>query len=350
MSFLLMILLLFLLPSSSLSEFSHHCHWTPLISNDVFELKTSIIRPEILAEDDLAGEVDDEYDPMFPNNYEDIKQEEKDMEEKEREEERLLRKLDREKERASRRRHHDSDSDEEREKRKKDRKQLAAVPPPSSLTAPEPADSNPPEVDGTSSQMVYSALEQLSKIKAQKKNTLFSKPFKTSAVASNIMSKYGWKEGQGLGKTEQGISTALQVEKTGFRGGKIVDLAAEQKIIVEAEKKKAQSIAAVMKNPTKVVLLTNMVGPGEVDEDLQPEVIEECSKYGEVKKCLIFEMPPGGPDEEAVRIFVEFSKIDSAIKAVIDLNGRYFGGRIVRGSFFPEARFEKLDLVPDKDS
>ena len=34
----------------------------------------------------------------------------------------------------------------------------------------------------------------------------------------------------------------------------------------------------------------NMVGPGEVDDDLQPEVIEECSKYGEVNKCLIFEV------------------------------------------------------------
>ena len=34
----------------------------------------------------------------------------------------------------------------------------------------------------------------------------------------------------------------------------------------------------------------NMVGPGEVDEDLQPEVQEECGKYGQVSKCLIFEV------------------------------------------------------------
>ena len=32
----------------------------------------------------------------------------------------------------------------------------------------------------------------------------------------------------GLGKTSQGISTALSVEKTSKRGGKIVNLAAEQ--------------------------------------------------------------------------------------------------------------------------
>ena len=33
-----------------------------------------------------------------------------------------------------------------------------------------------------------------------------------------------------------------------------------------------------------------MVGPGEVDEDLQPEVTEECSKYGEVANCLVYEV------------------------------------------------------------
>ena len=303
----------------------------------------------MLVEDDLAGEVADEYDPMFPNNYEDIKKEEKAKEEKDRDEERLLKKMDREK--MQKRRHHDNDSDEEREERRR-RKQLATIPPPSSLTTPSepPAAESSSEAESTSSQMVYSALEQLSKIKAQKKKTIFSKPFKTSAVASNIMSKYGWKEGQGLGKTSQGISTALQVQKTGFRGGKIVDLAAEQKMIAEADKKKTQSLGCVMKNPTKVVLLTNMVGPGEVDDDLQPEVIEETSKYGEVKKCLIYEMPPGGPEEEAVRIYVQFTKVESAIKAVIDLNGRYFGGRIVKGSFFSEERFDNFDLAPLPDS
>ena len=33
-----------------------------------------------------------------------------------------------------------------------------------------------------------------------------------------------------------------------------------------------------------------MVGPGEVDEDLEPETAEECSKYGEVDKCVIYEV------------------------------------------------------------
>lgn len=46
--------------------------------------------------------------------------------------------------------------------------------------------------------------------------------YSTSSVAAKIMAKYGFKEGQGLGKKEQGMSVALQVEKTSKRGGRIV--------------------------------------------------------------------------------------------------------------------------------
>lgn len=69
-----------------------------------------------------------------------------------------------------------------------------------------------------------------------------------------------------------------------------------------------------------------MVGPGEVDDELEPEVKEECNrKYGEVITVHIVEMPNVTP-EETVRIFVEFSGTESAIKALADLNGRFFGG------------------------
>lgn len=48
-----------------------------------------------------------------------------------------------------------------------------------------------------------------------------------------------------------------------------------------------QSITEILKNPTKVVLLRNMVGPGEVDEELEPETKEECGRYGEVVSVII---------------------------------------------------------------
>ena len=57
-----------------------------------------------------------------------------------------------------------------------------------------------------------------------------------------------------------------------------------------------------------------MVGPGEVDDELEPEVREECrEKYGPVVQVMIFQIPRAVP-EEAVRIFVEFQRVEAAIK------------------------------------
>lgn len=42
-----------------------------------------------------------------------------------------------------------------------------------------------------------------------------------------------------------------------------------------------------------MVLLRNMVGPGEVDDDLEDEVGMECSKYGNVQVCSVVHPCPG---------------------------------------------------------
>ncbi|XP_060805947.1 splicing factor 45 [Amyelois transitella] len=182
-----------------------------------------------------------------------------------------------------------------------------------------------------------------------------------SSVAAKIMAKYGFKASQGLGKKEQGMSVALQVEKTSKRGGRIIhekdgNVMQPPAFAVPAppgpdspnsssQAKQEPSITEIMKSPSKVVLLRNMVGPGDVDEELEPEVKDECNtKYGDVIKVLIFELP-NAPADEAVRIFVEFKRIESAIKAVVDLNGRFFGGRQVKAGFYDVEKFNMLKLT-----
>lgn len=87
-----------------------------------------------------------------------------------------------------------------------------------------------------------------------------------------------------------------------------------------------------------------MVGAGDVDDELEGEVKDECNaKYGDVLKVVIFELKMAAPDE-AVRIFVEFKRIESAIKAVVDLNGRFFGGRQVKAGFYALEKFQKHHL------
>lgn len=89
-----------------------------------------------------------------------------------------------------------------------------------------------------------------------------------------------------------------------------------------------------------------MVDPGDIDDDLEGETKEECQKYGEVSQVIIFELPKR-PPEEAVRIFIEFKTLPSAIKALTDLNGRFFGGRRVKASFYNYDKFKQLELADE---
>lgn len=56
--------------------------------------------------------------------------------------------------------------------------------------------------------------------------------------------------------------------------------------------------------PSTVVLLTNMVGPGEVDDMLQTETADECTNYGKVERCLIYEVRARGHDAVVAGIHV----------------------------------------------
>ncbi|CAO3626576.1 unnamed protein product [Cunninghamella echinulata] len=157
-------------------------------------------------------------------------------------------------------------------------------------------------------------------------------------VAWKMMNKYGWQEGQGLGRSEDGIREALQVQARGDGSGVILPQKKPSPPILSSHNNN--------KNSSKVIVLKNMVGVGEVDDTLQQETADECAKYGTVEQCLIYEIPGGQvSNEEAVRIFVKFSNIQSASRAIEDLNGRYFDGRVVSAEFYDQARFDKLDLT-----
>ncbi|EMP38822.1 Splicing factor 45 [Chelonia mydas] len=262
----------------------------------------------------------DEYDPMFPNDYEKVVK-------RQREERQRQRELERQKE------------IEEREKRRKDRHEASGF-----SRRPDPDSDEDEDYERERRKRILHQGERRRRSRRESvSRRLTSVKTRRGTVAHKIMQKYGFREGQGLGKHEQGLSTALSVEKTSKRGGKIIVGDAADK--VDASKKAdSNPLTEILKCPTKVVLLRNMVGAGEVDEDLEGETKEECEKYGKVGKCVIFEIP-GAPDDEAVRIFLEFERVESAIKAVVDLNGRYFGGRVVKACFYNLDKFRVLDLA-----
>ncbi|KAL6264053.1 hypothetical protein P5V15_004133 [Pogonomyrmex californicus] len=295
----------------------------------------------------VGGEFDwnvvNEYDPIWPNEYEKVVKELRDIRDREHDQETEMRKRRRDSTRFEDTQTAGGNStmipperDEERTPTSRGIIGGAAIAPPPSL---QESTELPPPPPRQPSNLGYS----------------------TSSVAAKIMAKYGFKEGQGLGKKEQGMSVALQVEKTSKRGGRIVGereqlmpppppvTASPPQIqqLPQAQQplQEEPSITEIMKCPSKVVLLRNMVGPGEVDDDLEPEVKDECNtKYGDVARVIIHEVIEAAP-EEAVRIFVEFKRIESAIKAVVDLNGRFFGGRQVKAGFYSSEKLDNLQLM-----
>lgn len=169
---------------------------------------------------------------------------------------------------------------------------------------------------------------------------------KEDDFATRMMKKMGWKEGSGLGKEGQGIATPLVLKKTDVATGTIVEGAkreapAQQPASQPAAKQAKAPPAA--RPPTRVLLLNNLVGAGDVDEDLEGETAEEAGKYGKLIKCVVKEIN-GVPDTEAVRIFLEYESIEGSTKALLDMNGRYFAGRVVKARFYDEQRFAAGDL------
>ena len=149
------------------------------------------------------------------------------------------------------------------------------------------------------------------------------------------MQKMGWREGQGLGPTGEGMTTPLSVRR----------LAGGSGVIVAGGAGGPPPLARLA--PSPVLCLTGVVLPGCVDAALEDEVADECEKHGPVVRVVIFESEPGAvPLHEAVRVFVEFVDAGCCARACAEMDGRFFGGRSVRAHPFPADRLEAGDLRP----
>lgn len=98
--------------------------------------------------------------------------------------------------------------------------------------------------------------------------------------------------------------------------------------------------------PSPVLKMANMVSIDELRDDeeyadLAEDVEEECKRFGDVTGLEI-PRPKDGEDVPGLGcIYVRFGQEENATSALKALNGRKFGGNIVKVSYFPLDKFEK---------
>lgn len=224
----------------------------PSLPAAITKLKTEPTLPIIPSVGGFAAEYDwnviDEYDPLWPNEYEKVVKE--------------LRE--------------NRDRESEKEEKRRDRRRKSRFADPEEEDVSTPQMSLPPVASGFAGRWdeeeeIHEPVQKAPRVgggvaiapppslqEPLETAPIFpTKPPSTSyggsSVAAKIMAKYGFKEGQGLGKQEQGMSMALQVEKTSKRGGRIIH---EKEILPQLFPTEVNAteptITEIMKTPSKV--------------------------------------------------------------------------------------------------
>lgn len=100
---------------------------------------------------------------------------------------------------------------------------------------------------------------------------------------------------------------------------------------------------------SNIVVLRNMVTEDdELDDGLQMEVYEECSKYGAISQVVIYvekdsKELPSNRMADGIKIFIKYQNSEGSVRAKHALDGRFFGGRQVSAQYYNRVAFRLHD-------
>jgi splicing factor 45 len=156
--------------------------------------------------------------------------------------------------------------------------------------------------------------------------------------AERLLTKMGWEKGQGLGASNDGITSAIvmKADKSKKRPiGKIVS-GGKKKVTDDTDQTQHGNMSEVIK-------FEGMLDGLDVDKEiaennLLQEIGDEMGDaYGKVERLFIWRGHMGGNEE----VFVKFTSQLSALRAVRGMDGTEFAGNLIKGRFWDTAKFEE---------
>lgn len=180
-----------------------------------------------------------------------------------------------------------------------------------------------------------------------------------SKFAERLMAKYGWSQGQGLGKEGTGVTSALYAKvdkrkkKSDAEGGGYVQPTTTGRILggtkSAAAKEAEEGRFGVM---SEVVRLQGMLKGMDLQTEMNreqggimQEIGEECAaKYGNVERVFIYS---DTDHDDGAFVFVHFTNQLSALRAVNALDERIFNGNRITARFWNREKFDRGEYELD---
>jgi poly(U)-binding-splicing factor PUF60 len=91
----------------------------------------------------------------------------------------------------------------------------------------------------------------------------------------------------------------------------VFSLQQQENVVIKGTTARQMLMQKLMrKNESRIVVLRNMVGIEDIDDELESEVTDECGKFGRVSRVIIYQEKQSDEDDAdvLVKIFVEFQE------------------------------------------
>ncbi|KAF9103692.1 Poly(U)-binding-splicing factor puf60 [Mortierella sp. GBA35] len=160
----------------------------------------------------------------------------------------------------------------------------------------------------------------------------------TAASTAQRLVAIGQSSGAGMGNDRESVASEENMSISGNQRYLVMQSLARSGGIVPPVSAAAQQTKE--SDHSTVVRLQYNATPADIDDQLEEEFKEECSKYGPVILVKLLPLADG-----FLRIFIQFASPVDARSAAAQLNGRQFDGKTIQATLYDQQEYTAGHLI-----